>query len=86
MIQESMNNALKHSKASEIIIALSLLKQNLKLEFYDNGIGFDKKILTNTKQFGLVGIKERVQSLKGTFELQTSPSNGTKLIILIPIR
>ncbi len=86
MIQESMNNALKHSKASEIIITISLLKKALKLEFYDNGVGFDKKILTNSKQFGLIGIKERVQSLTGTFDLQTSPLNGTKLIILIPIR
>ena len=86
IIQESMNNALKHSKASKIIIDLSLLNKSLKLEFSDNGVGFDKKILKNSKQFGLIGIKERIQSLKGTFDLQTSPSNGTKLIILIPIR
>ena len=86
IIQESMNNALKHSKASKIIIDLSLLKKSLKLEFSDDGVGFDKKILKNSKQFGLIGIKERIQSLKGTFDLQTSPSNGTKLIILIPIR
>ena len=86
IIQESMSNALKHSKASEIKIDLSLLKQNLKLEFSDNGVGFDKKILKNSKQFGLIGIKERVQSLKGTFGLETSPSKGTRLIILIPRR
>jgi len=86
IIQESMNNALKHSKATEITIDLSLLKKSLKLEFSDNGVGFDKKILKNTKQFGLIGIKERIQSLKGTFDLQTSPSKGTSLIILIPRR
>ena len=86
IIQESMSNALKHSKASEIKIDLSLLKQSLKLEFSDNGVGFDKKILKNSKQFGLIGIKERVQSLKGTFRLETSPSKGTRLIILIPRR
>jgi len=86
IIQESMNNALKHSKATEITVHLSLLKKSLKLEFSDNGVGFDKKILKNTKQFGLIGIKERIQSLKGTFDLQTSPSKGTSLIILIPRR
>jgi two-component system, NarL family, sensor histidine kinase UhpB len=86
IIQESMNNALKHSKASEISIDLSLLKKNLKIEFSDNGVGFDKKILKNSKQFGLIGIKERVQSLKGTFEIKTSPSEGVKLMILIPRR
>jgi two-component system sensor histidine kinase UhpB len=81
-----MNNALKHAKANEITIDLSLLKDNLKLEFSDNGVGFDKEILKNSKQFGLIGIKERVQSLKGTFELQTHPLEGVKLIILIPKR
>ena len=86
IIQESMNNALKHSKANEIIINLSLLKKNLKIDFFDNGVGFNKKILKNSKQFGLIGIKERVQSLKGTFEIQTSPSEGVRLIILIPRR
>ena len=86
IIQESMNNALKHAKANEITIDLSLLKDNLKLEFSDNGVGFDKEILKNSKQFGLIGIKERVQSLKGTFELQTHPLEGVKLIILIPKR
>jgi len=84
IIQESMNNALKHAKANEVSIDLSCLKSNLKLEFSDNGVGFDKKILKNSKQFGLIGIKERVQSLNGTFELQTSLSKGVKLTILIP--
>ena len=86
IIQESMNNSLKHSQASEIIIDLSLLKQSIKLEFSDNGVGFDKKILKTSKQFGLIGIKERVQSLRGNFELVTSPLKGTNLIILIPRR
>ena len=86
MIQEAMNNALKHSNANEITIKLNIIKNSLKLEFYDDGVGFDTKILKDSKQFGLIGIKERVQSLKGTFDLQTSPSNGARLIILIPIR
>jgi signal transduction histidine kinase len=81
-----MNNSLKHSKASEIKIKLSQTKGSLKLDFSDNGIGFDTKILKNSKQFGLVGIKERVHSLQGTFEIQSSPSSGTRLIIFIPGR
>ena len=86
IIQESMSNALKHSKADEIKINLSIKKEGLKLDFFDNGIGFNIKKLTNSKQFGLVGMKERIQSLKGTFDIQSSPSNGTRLIILIPGR
>ena len=86
IIQEGMNNALKHSKASKISINLSVIKKDLVLEFSDNGVGFNTKILKNSKQFGLVGIKERVQSLRGTFEIQSSRLDGTKLTIIIPGR
>ena len=86
IIQEGMNNALKHSKASKISINLSVIKKDLVLEFSDNGVGFNTKTLKNSKQFGLVGIKERVQSLRGTFEIQSSRLDGTKLTIIIPGR
>ncbi len=86
IIQECMNNALKHSKASKIKINLSIIKKDLVLEFSDNGVGFNTNTLKNSKQFGLVGIKERVQSLRGTFEIKSSRSDGTKLTIIIPGR
>ena len=55
------------------------------LEFADNGVGFNKNLLTKTKQFGLVGIQERVNSLRGKFELDTKRNKGTILRFYIPI-
>jgi len=85
IIQEAMNNCLKHADASKVNIIIEKKNKNLYLEFADNGIGFNKDILSKTKQFGLVGIQERVNSLRGKFELITAKNKGTILKFYIPI-
>ena len=83
IIQEGMNNCLKHADASEVKIDLLANKRFLKLTFSDNGKGFDTNILKASKQFGIVGMRERIQGLGGKFELQ-SDQNGTIITGLIP--
>ena len=84
IIQEGMNNCLKHADASEVNINLMADKKFLKISFSDNGKGFDTKMLKSSKQFGIVGMRERIQGLNGKFELQ-SDENGTIIYGLIPI-
>ena len=86
IIQEAMNNCLKHADATKVNILIEIKNKNLFLEFSDNGIGFNKGILIKTKQFGIVGIQERVNSLRGRFELITKKNKGTILKFYIPIR
>jgi len=85
IVQEAMNNCLKHADASKVNIIIEKKNKNLYLEFADNGVGFNKSILSKTKQFGLVGIQERVNSLRGKFELITEKNKGTILKFYIPI-
>ena len=85
IVQEAMNNCLKHADASKVNIIIEKKNKNLYLEFADNGLGFNKSILSKTKQFGLVGIQERVNSLRGKFELITEKNKGTILKFYIPI-
>jgi len=85
IIQEAMNNCVKHADASRVNILIEIKNKNLYLEFADNGVGFNKSILSKTKQFGLVGIQERVNSLRGKFELITEKNKGTILKFYIPI-
>ena len=85
IIQEGMNNSLKHADASEVKIDLMANKRFLKLTFSDNGKGFDTNILKASKQFGIVGMRERIQGLGGKFELQ-SDQNGTIITGLIPAK
>ena len=86
IIQEAMNNCLKHADATKVNILIEIKNKNLFLEFSDNGVGFNKGILSKTKQFGIVGIQERVNSLRGRFELITKKNKGTILKFYIPIR
>lgn len=86
IIQEGMNNCLKHANASLVNIKLSMKKDQLTLLFKDNGVGFDKKILESTKQFGLVGIDERVKALNGQFEVVSEIDHGTEIRIILPIK
>ena len=79
--QEMVNNAVKHSKASEVFLTLDYTDGNqMQLTSQDNGIGNNSM----DQGFGLIGIKERVRLLKGEIEIKTSPGEGFMLKIKIP--
>ena len=85
IIQEAMNNVLKHSKAKVIKINLVLNKKGLlELNFSDDGQGMDLKKVDQTKNFGILGMQERIQSLNGSFELISKKNQGTQILISVP--
>ena len=84
IIQEAMNNCLKHARAHNISINLDHKDKYLTLIFNDDGVGFDTNLLTKSKQFGLIGMKERVKSLSGMFSIKSTPTKGTLINISIP--
>lgn len=51
---------------------------------FDNGKGFNDHAVQNNQSFGILGMKERVLSLNGKFELITAPGKGTKITITLP--
>ena len=85
IIQEAMNNCLKHARAHNISINLDHKDKYLTLIFNDDGVGFDTSLLTKSKQFGLIGMKERVKSLSGMFSIKSTPTKGTLINISIPL-
>jgi PAS domain S-box-containing protein len=86
IIQEAMNNVLKHSKAKVIEISLVLNKKRfLELNFNDDGQGMDLKKVDQTKNFGILGMQERIQSLNGSFKLISNKNKGTQIVISVPI-
>ena len=85
IIQEAMNNCLKHAEAKNISISLDNKKKQLALIFKDDGVGFDTTLLAKTKQFGLIGMQERVKSLNGIFSIKSTPNKGTLINITIPL-
>ncbi|MBM3351258.1 MAG: HAMP domain-containing protein [Betaproteobacteria bacterium] len=85
IVQESVNNALKYAQASTIEIELNKVADGeLQLRIQDNGIGMDVAKVDQTKHFGLLGMRERVQALHGEFEVDSAPQQGTTIHIRIP--
>jgi signal transduction histidine kinase len=88
IIQESLNNIIKHSQASHVNIYLCFEEKNVRINVRDNGIGFDldhvQQKRTNRTSLGLAGMEERAALLGGTVTVQSRPGYGTEVEALIP--
>jgi signal transduction histidine kinase len=85
VVQEALNNAAKHAKASEIAIGVSGGPAGVQIEVRDNGTGFNST-KGSEPGLGLVGIKERVRQLGGDAKIDSRPGSGTSLLAHIPLR
>ncbi len=77
IIQELINNTVKHAGATEIIVQLLAHNGKLNITVEDNGKGFDVHTLDMAKGFGWRNIKNRVEHLKGTLQVTSTPGKGT---------
>lgn len=85
IIQEIMNNILKHAEAKEINFSLRKQANKIQLIVEDNGKGFSDEGRKKTEGIGLKGIYSRVDYLNGTIDLKSTPGKGTSYEILIPL-
>ncbi|MDR3025279.1 histidine kinase [Chryseobacterium sp.] len=85
IIQELVNNAIKHADTSEIIVQVSEEENLLNLTVEDNGKGFDHTNLDIRKTAGFHNIELRVQFLKGTMNITSELNIGTSIELQIPI-
>lgn len=79
IVQELVNNAIKHSEAAQINVQLIFEEQRVNLVVQDNGKGFDIEKTDTTRTTGLNSIRSRVESLNGKLELMTAPGEGTEV-------
>lgn len=80
VICELINNTLKHSAARKIVIDLFENRNELVLEYFDNGIGFDPdKALPASGGMGLANMRSRISSLNGTFRINNEPGHGVAI-------
>ncbi len=86
VLQECVSNIIKHAKASHISIQLIQHDAHLNMMIEDNGIGFDTKTIHSAEGIGLKNMISRIQFLNGTIDFDSSPNNGTTVIIDIPIK
>jgi len=82
--QEALNNTMKHAKATAFRATLRYLEDRTEFHLMDNGRGFE--ISEPHDGFGLIGMRERVNGMKGRFMLQSGPGQGTEIRIVLGLR
>jgi signal transduction histidine kinase len=85
VLQECVNNVIKHSGASQLDISLIKDKDGISATIEDNGSGFDIAQLNADAGMGLRNMRARVEFVKGTIEFDSTPGNGTLVAIHIPV-
>lgn len=86
LIQESLNNIMKHAEATLVQVLIEFKPLGLTIRIKDNGKGMPEGILHNENSFGLVGMKERVKLLQGELKINSKPGRGTEIWIQVPIQ
>lgn len=86
VLQECVNNVIKHSTASELDIAIIRDSDGVSATIEDNGKGFDIWQISADAGMGLRNMKARIEYVKGTIEFDSAPGKGTLVAIHIPFR
>ncbi len=85
MVQESLQNCVKHAKASKVSLTFAVRnRNNLEVSLVDDGKGFVVK--KGKKGIGLRNITSRIEKVGGTWDIQSRPGKGTTVIFNIPIQ
>ncbi len=93
VVQETLNNVVKYSKANNVFVKLSYKDNNVILNIEDDGVGFNygkfsqrpHRRREDRVQLGLVGLKERIEVMGGGLIVKTSPGKGTKITVSLPL-
>ena len=87
--QAALTNVIQHAKASRVSVVIYQHARRIRLEVADNGRGFSVEMETRTwarrgKHLGLLGMKERVEMVGGSFSVESAPDRGTAVRVEIP--
>lgn len=83
--QEAATNAARHARATRFEATLHMEDQRVSLRLADDGCGFDFAKPSAPGQFGLLGMKERIEKIGGHFQLDSLPGAGTRIEITVPL-
>jgi signal transduction histidine kinase len=84
IVQEALQNALKHGHATNLSVHLSGSADSLALTVIDDGVGFDVEAVWG-RGLGLVSMWERVEAFGGTLDVRSVPRSGTRVEVRVPV-
>ena len=82
LAQETLHNITKHAQAKSARVTLVRDADSVQLVVQDDGLGFDAG---RTRGLGLLGMRERVARLRGSFDIDSSPGKGTRVTVTLPL-
>lgn len=83
--QEAVNNAVRHGRPTRVSLELSCDQERTRLRISDDGLGFDPdELVEATGHYGLRGMRERAQQVRGTVAIQSVPGGGTLVEAVVP--
>jgi signal transduction histidine kinase len=90
IVQEGLTNIAKYAKAGNVLVSLNRIsdvadQDRIFLEIRDDGIGMDTEQRLSERKFGLAGMRERTQALGGKFLLSSTPGQGVRIYVTIPL-
>ena len=85
LFQETLTNVARHAQATRVAARLAAGADELVLEVSDNGRGISTGEIGNSKSLGLLGMRERVQQLRGELSITGAPGQGTTVLIRVPL-
>lgn len=90
VVQEALNNIIKHSRAKGFAVSLNIENNEVTLMISDDGIGFKPSILLSDKYIseglGIINMQERIERLDGTFHIDSSINEGTIILANFPLK
>jgi len=84
IIQEAINNIIRHSDARKVAILLNYEQGQLSLSVADNGKGFDESIVRSRESSGIINMTKRAKMIGGTFNIRSSMGAGTTVRLSVP--
>ena len=85
IFQEMLTNVARHANATKVKTTLKEEAGKIVLRVRDNGKGIEKKQISNTEAFGLIGMRERARFLGGEVKISGTPGKGTTVVVSIPL-
>lgn len=85
VVQEALNNIVKHARAKKVRICFSKRAENIILTLEDDGIGYREEQSRDANKLGILGMKENISHIGGTFCIKGKAGKGTKIKVVCPV-
>lgn len=84
IVQESLNNVVKHAGVDRADVALTFARDGLRVQTSDHGVGFDPRTPAPTATLGMSSMRERAESVGGSLDVRSAPGQGTRISAWLP--